>query len=355
MMKVEIIKYTLNFKFEAGTSRGTMTSKDSYFIKLYDQANPAIFGIGECSPLVGLSPDLGGDLSLAMQHAIKSISQIDNLNLNHIYDIIPSAYPALQFAFETAILDLQSGGRRILFNNDFTLSKSTIPINGLVWMGDKSTMLQRIKDKIAEGFNTIKIKIGAINFDDELDLIKHIRNEYSKDRITIRLDANGAFRPEEALGILDSLEKFDIHSIEQPIMAGNRKAMKKLCSQSPIPIALDEELIGVGERKEKIQLLENIKPAFIIIKPTLLGGLEKSKGWIELAKDRSIAWWITSALESNIGLNAIAQFTANYNIDMPQGLGTGQLFHNNIQSPLCIDRGYLNYDRREGWDILALG
>ncbi len=354
-MKVEIVKHKLNFKFVAGTSRGTMTSKDSFFIKLYDQANPAIFGIGECSPLVGLSPDLKGNLSAMIQQSIKSISQIDDLNLIHIYDIIPNTYPALQFAIETAILDLQNGGRKILFDNDFTLSKSFIPINGLVWMGDKPTMLQRIKDKISDGFNTIKIKIGAINFDDELALIKHIRNEYGKDSITIRLDANGAFHPEKALGILDCLAKYDIHSIEQPIMAGNWKAMEKLCNQSPIPIALDEELIGVGNRKEKIQLLESIKPTFIILKPTLLGGLERSREWINLAKDRSIGWWVTSALESNIGLNAIAQFTVNYKLDLPQGLGTGQLFHNNIKSPLRIDRGFLKYDSAAGWDISILG
>ncbi len=353
-MEIKIQKYSLDFRFEAGTSRGVMTSKDSYFLKLFDRDDPEIFGIWECGPLVGLSPDLSGDLQSAIEHCKSDVLEIHEINIDIVPDIISGKHPALQFALETAILDLKNGGRRILFENDFTNSIKTIPINGLVWMGDKSLMFQRIRKKIEDGFACIKIKIGAINFEDEIELLKYIRKKYSKDQITIRLDANGAFKEEEALHILNRLSKFDIHSIEQPIMAGNWEAKEKICNQSPIPIALDEELIGIVEIDLKKQLLECIKPAFIVLKPTLLGGLQKTAEWINLAKERSIGWWITSALESNIGLNAIAQFTGKYQIELPQGLGTGQLFHNNVSSPLKIQNGYLLYDQKKSWNLSNL-
>ena len=353
-MKIEIQKYRLDFRFEAGTSRGVMTSKDAYFLKLYDHEKPETFGIGECSPLAGLSPDLEGNIQAVLYNCIKTVSGIDNITLEHAKEIIPGTFPAIQFALETAIMDLQKGGRRILFENDFTKSVQTIPINGLVWMGNKELMLHRIKSKIDEGFNCIKIKVGAINLEDEFTLLKYIRDQFSPRQITIRLDANGAFHTEDALGILDRFSKYDIHSVEQPIMAGDWESMEKICDQSPIPIALDEELIGVEGNELKIQLLESIKPAYIILKPTLVGGLQQSKNWIKLATERSVGWWVTSALESNIGLNAIAQFTANYPIDLPQGLGTGQLFHNNIPSPLSIKDGYLLYDQKESWDLSNL-
>ncbi len=353
-MKVEIIKHTLDFRFDAGTSRGVMTSKDVFFLKLYDQDNSGIFGIGECSPLAGLSPDLNGDLPTALNNCVNSISSISNLHAEDINDIIPARYPALRFALETAILDLKNGGKRILYENDFTKSKKGIPINGLVWMGDKELMLSRLESKIDEGFDCIKIKVGAINFDDELALIKNIRDRFSSDQITIRLDANGAFHPDEAIRILDKYSKYEIHSIEQPIMAGNWKAMENICCQSPIPVAVDEELIGIVEKKERADLLQSIKPAYIILKPTLLGGLQQTKEWIELVSEKSVGWWITSALESNIGLNAIAQFTANYPVELPQGLGTGKLFHNNIPSPLSIRNGFLHYDQKEKWDFSIL-
>lgn len=354
LMRIEIIKYTLDFKFDAGTSRGIMRSKDAFFLKLYDKDLPEVFGIGECSPLEGLSPDLNGDLTKALDHCKNTISCFDTIKVEDVADIIPVNYPALRFALETAILDLEKGGKRILFKNKFTHSEMGIPINGLVWMGSKELMLSRLESKIDEGFECIKIKVGAINFDDELSLIANIRERFPSNQITIRLDANGAFHPEDAIGILDKFSKYDIHSIEQPIMAGNWKAMNILCNQSPIPIALDEELIGVCGTENKIQVLERIKPAYIILKPTLLGGLQQSNEWIELAEERAVGWWVTSALESNIGLNAIAQFTANYKVDLPQGLGTGQLFHNNIPSPLRIMDGYLNYDKVEKWDFSIL-
>ena len=353
-MKIEIQKYKLDFRFEAGTSRGVMTSKNSYFLKLYDQDNPQVFGIGECSPLVGLSPDLEGNLQEVFQHCITSISRIDHIKTDEINDIIPETYPALKFALETAILDLKKGGTRVLFENEFTNSTMAIPVNGLVWMGNRDLMRHRIKNKLDEGFDTIKIKVGAINIEDEIALLKYIRNQFSSGQITIRLDANGAFHANDALGVLDRFSKYDIHSIEQPIMAGDWKEMEKICDQSPIPIALDEEIIGIYKKKLRKQLLKSIKPAYIIIKPTLLGGFQQSKDWIELAKDRSIGWWMTSALESNIGLNAISQFTINYPISLPHGLGTGQLFHNNIPSPLRIKDGYLLYDQKESWNLSDL-
>ena len=241
-MKIKVLKYRLDFKFEAGTSRGVMTSKDSYFLKLYDRENPDVFGIGECSPLAGLSPDLEGDLQDTIEECSHEVQEIDRIESLHSEEIISSSYPALQFALETAILDLSNGGRRVLYKNAFTKSQQDIPINGLVWMGDKALMLQRIKSKVEEGFTCIKIKIGAINFDDELALLKYIRTKFSSDQMTIRLDANGAFEPSKAIEILDQLSKYDIHSIEQPIMAGNCT-----CPQGCLDTGVD-----VGESEDAV-------------------------------------------------------------------------------------------------------
>ena len=353
-MKIDIHKYRLDFRFEAGTSRGVMTSRDSYFIKIYHPEYPEFFGLGECAPLNGLSPDLSGDLQATMAQCIQEISKVNFAESVQFVQSIPEEYPALRFGMETALLDFKNGGKRNLFDNDFTLSKMEIPINGLVWMGEKDLMFQRLKSKIDDGFHCIKIKIGGIRFDEELALLSYIRKHFSSQEIVIRLDANGAFHHKEAPKFLEQLSKFDIHSIEQPIMAGEWQAMEKLCSQSPIPIALDEELIGVFGKKQKIQLLENIKPAYLILKPTLLGGFDHCREWINLAKERGIGWWMTSALESNIGLNAIAQFTAEYNPMLPQGLGTGQLFHNNIPSPLQMNRGFLSYNAEKNWELSSL-
>ena len=262
-MKIEIKKYQLHFRFEAGTSRGVMTTRNSWFIKLYDPDNPNVFGIGECGPLPGLSPDLKGNLEETINVCKLEISSYNQLAFEQLDQIVPSDFPALKFAFEAAIIDLQNGGNRIIFQNDFVRSNKEIPINGLVWMGDKNSMLHRINDKIHEGYRCIKIKVGAINLEDELELLQYIRSKFSTSDITIRLDANGAFTPDEALSILDRLSRFDIHSIEQPIDAGNWKVMERLCKESPIPIALDEELIGINETSQKIALLESIKPSFI--------------------------------------------------------------------------------------------
>jgi o-succinylbenzoate synthase len=353
-MQIEIKNYKMNFRFEAGTSRGVLTSKETYFIKLYEPDNPEIFGIGECAPLPGLSPDSGADLPKAFSALNKKILSATDTEVYQIIQNLPPEYPALRFGMETAWRDFKRGGNRLLFDNDFVHGLSAIPINGLVWMGDKRLMLQRLNEKIDEGYNCIKIKIGGIDFDEELELLKYIRKHFTGEEITVRLDANGAFEYEDALKRLEQLAAFDIHSIEQPIRQGNWDAMAEICARSPIPIALDEELINVYEKDIKINLLDTVKPAYIILKPTLLGGFEHCREWIMLGEERNIGWWITSALESNIGLNAIAQFAANYQLNMPQGLGTGQLFHNNIPSPLNIYNGYLRYDKQNSWDLSAL-
>ena len=353
-MKLDFKRYRLKFKFTAGTSRGTMDSKDSWILKLSDSENPEVFGLGECGPLPGLSPDFNGDVE---QEIVALKNELDSnplLTVEDVFECIPHQFPALRFALETATLDLDNGGKRVIYNNDFCSSEKVIPINGLVWMGNQSEMLDRINQKISEGYDCIKIKIGAINFEDELSLISYIRSRFDSNKVTIRLDANGAFDPENAPMILEQLNYYDIHSIEQPIMAGDWNSMEKLCDQSPIPIALDEELIGIDDVDVKRQMLESISPSYIILKPTMVGGMQKSKEWIEIAEEQGIGWWVTSALESNIGLNAIAQFTSEFNISLPQGLGTGQLYHNNIESPLIIQSATLKYDLEKSWDLSYL-
>lgn len=353
-MKIDVVKYRFHFNFRAETSRGALTFKDSYFLKLTDDQNSEISGIGECGPLPGLSPDFKEDLKSIFLHCDAAFSGLESIGLNQLKKMIPGNYPAVLFALETALMDLYNGGQRIIYNNQFYNGNLNIPINGLVWMGKKEEMQQRIETKLEEGFDCIKIKIGAINFEDELELIKYIRSKFSKEEITIRLDANGAFNPKNVISYLDQLEKYDIHSIEQPIMAGDWKAMQEVCKYAPFPIALDEELIGLHETDYKMKLLDEINPQYIVIKPSLVGGLRESEEWIQLASQRAVGWWITSALESNIGLNAIAQFTANQKLEMPQGLGTGQIYKNNIPSPLRIKNASLFYDPDKTWDMSSI-
>jgi len=350
-MIIEVIKYNLDFRFRAGTSRGTLTSKNTYFIVLRNEMNPEFFGLGECGPLPGLSPDLEGDMQEVFEHCQAAVLGLEQLGFDQLKTMIPGNYPAILFGLETALMDLLNGGKRIIYNNQFVNGHIPIPINGLVWMGDKDEMLRRIDEKISEGYRCIKIKIGSINFEDEISLLKHIRNSFSKEEMTIRLDANGAFGTKDVINYLDRLAKFDIHSIEQPIKAGNWKAMHHVCKYTPIPVALDEELIGVLDTTSKMALLDEINPQYIVIKPSLVGGLRESEEWIQLAAQRAVGWWLTSALESNVGLNAIAQFTANQKIAMDQGLGTGQLYKNNISSPLKIDQAKLRYDPNLSWNL----
>ncbi|MFV0521681.1 MAG: o-succinylbenzoate synthase [Mangrovibacterium sp.] len=326
-MKASIHKYELSFREKAQTSRETLTNRLVWYIKL--QQNNSI-GIGECAPLFGLSKETKEEVEDMLQDIISDPDYfIKNL---HLLDAIPSA----KFALETAFIDLQNGGIQKLYNNDFVAGKQGISINGLIWMNDAKHMLNQIDKKLAEGFTCIKLKIGALNFNKELELIKHIRRHFSPEQITIRVDANGGFNPEEVLVKLEQLASYQLHSIEQPIKAGNWAKLARLCENSPLPIALDEELIGINTSEDKQLLLDLINPSFLVLKPSLHGGISGCDEWIKLAEERDINWWITSYLESNIGLNAIAQWAASKALKGHQGLGTGQLFTNNIDSPLEI-------------------
>jgi o-succinylbenzoate synthase len=348
-------KFTLNFKFLAGTSRGVLTRKDTYFIKLWQQNNPHIFGIGECSVLKGLSIDDRDDYASYLGQVCTKLDDfhisIDNETL---HELISDEFPSIRFGFEMALKDLINGGKRIIYHSSFTEENTGISINGLIWMGEEEEMRNQIDAKLAQGYSCLKMKIGAIDFAKECALLEYIRKNYSQERITLRVDANGAFSPEEALEKLHILSQYGLHSIEQPIRQGQRDYMKKLCRKTPLPIALDEELIGVMNYEGKKALLKEIFPQFIILKPSLLGGFRDCLEWIEICEQLQIGWWITSALESNIGLNAISQFTATLQNPLPQGLGTGQLYTNNIESPLEIQKGKLFFQAGKEWDFQGL-
>lgn len=333
-------KHRLEFRFLAGTSRGTMSERDTYFVYL-SKKNADSIGTGEISPLSGLSIDFLPNLENIISDVCKRIENTAINSLEEIFDLIPASLPAVRFGFETAFLDLENGGKRIIYKNDFSLNQKPIPINGLVWMGDFDFMQSQLEEKLEQGFSCIKLKIGAIDFEKECNLLEFIRKRFDDSKITIRVDANGAFPANETLNKLEILSNYAIHSIEQPIMANQWYEMKRLCAETPLPIALDEELIPLVNLEDKKRMLDYIQPQFLIFKPTLLGGLQKTAEWIELCKERNIDWWITSALESNIGLNAISQFVANYNPTLPQGLGTGKLYHNNIESSLEIENGQI--------------
>jgi L-alanine-DL-glutamate epimerase and related enzymes of enolase superfamily len=339
-MKARYIHHQLQFKFPAGTSRGVLLHKPSSFLFL---ENDGIIGIGECSTI----PDLSIDPMEQYDQKLHEICQLINDGFS-VSDINLSAYPSIAFGLEMALLDLQTGGQRILFENDFSAGRSGIPINGLVWMGDRDFMQKQIREKIAAGYRCVKLKVGAIDFETELEILSGIRQQFSPEDIEIRVDANGAFKPAEALQKLQRLSAFDIHSIEQPIRQGQLEAMAELCRLSPVPIVLDEELIGINPNEE---LLKHINPAYIILKPSLLGGFKVSEEWIRLAEKNHIGWWVTSALEANIGLNVIAQWTTTLGSSMPQGLGTGQLYHNNIPSPLEIREAKLWYNVASDWSL----
>lgn len=345
MLKASFHKHNLIFKTPGGTSRGVLKTKDSWFIKIFEENNPEFFGLGEASIIRKLSIDDRPDFEEKLKWCIQNIESYHNWDKNELKE-----FPSIKFAIETAFIDLDKGGRRILFDSDFTTEKTGIPINGLVWMGSKKFMLKQIAEKIDKGFKCIKLKIGAINFEDELNLLKLIRNDFAINDLELRVDANGAFSVDEAEEKLKRLSEYGIHSIEQPIKQKQWQTMAELCSKTPIPIALDEELIGL--RPEEIPLmLDTISPQYIILKPSLLGGFTASEKFVAEAEKRDIGWWVTSALETNIGLNAIAQWTFTLNNSMPQGLGTGQLFTNNIESPLYLNGDYLYFNKSNKWDL----
>lgn len=343
MIKAKFKKYTLNFKNPSGTSRGILRTKETYFIILNDNDK---IGIGETGLFKGLSIDDVPNYEEKLAWVCKNIK---NGLQKLLFEL--SNYPSIQFGLEQAFLSLNSNDKFELFPSNFTKGKETIPINGLVWMGDKSFMKSQIKDKLASGFSCIKMKIGAIDFDTEIELLNSIRKEFSSKEIELRVDANGAFLPENALEKLNILSELDLHSIEQPIKQGQLQEMAKLCEQTPLPIALDEELIGVFSYEDKRKVIHTVNPQYIILKPSLVGGFAGSKEWVNLAEENNSGWWITSALESNIGLNAIAQFTYILQSNLPQGLGTGSLFTNNIQSPLEVKKGTLQYNNNLQWNF----
>lgn len=335
----------LKFKFPAGTSRGVLLHKPSSFLIL---EKDGFTGIGECSTI----PDLSIDPVDSYDDKLDELCRLLNNGIDPV-TIDLAKYPSIAFGLETSLLDLAAKGSKCLFPSTFTTGNKGIPINGLVWMGDKAFMEKQIREKIEAGYRCIKLKIGANDFETELEIISAIRKQFSSSDIEIRLDANGAFSPTDALDKLTRLSVFDIHSIEQPIRQQQVAAMAAICLKSPIPVVLDEELIGV-ESSNKEALLKAIHPAYIILKPSLLGGFSQSTEWIKLAEKYHIGWWITSALEGNIGLNAIAQWTATLGSAMPQGLGTGQLYHNNIPSPLMIENAELYYKPEFNWDLSTI-
>lgn len=352
-MDLSYEKYILDFRFEAGTSRGVLRQKETWFLYLRENG---ITGIGEAGPLMGLSVD---DNSQELEKKLQSVGdQISNTSLEILQDLDLKEYfglekfPSIIFALETAIADLLNGGKRLIFSNKFSYGIDRIPINGLIWMGSRQFMLEQIDKKLQEGYNCLKMKIGAIDFDTEYKILASIREKFSEEQITLRVDANGAFTEKDVFQKLERLSDFKIHSIEQPVKPGQPELMSELCAKSPVPVALDEELIGNSKFGEKKKLLETLKPPYIILKPTLLGGFKACDEWVDLAEKENIGWWITSALESNIGLNAIAQYTAGKNTgNLPQGLGTGQLYKNNINSPLVISKGELLYDSTRSWSL----
>lgn len=345
-MKASYQRYSLKFKRPSGTSRGVLTEKETWFLKLEKAGK---IGYGECGILRGLSVDDRPDYEEKLRWLCENIHRNPEELLAGLIE-----FPSIQFGLETAWQSLQAEKPFELFPSDFTQGKKAIPINGLIWMGEKSFMKEQIQQKLAEGFSCIKLKIGAIDFKAELNLLEFIRKEFPADQIEIRVDANGAFSAKEALSKLEKLSQFELHSIEQPIKQGQAEAMQKLCASTPLPIALDEELIGVFKKSAKAELLKKIQPQYIILKPSLVGGFHGSQEWIDLAENSGIGWWITSALEGNIGLNAIAQWTVLKNISMPQGLGTGSLYTNNIESPLEVIGETITYQPQKIWDLSPL-
>lgn len=351
MYHIDISERTLHFKQPAGTSRGVYTTRHSYYLTLTSDERPDVVGVGECATLPDLSCDAQPEYGETLHQICQMVEQMGCIP----YDML-RPYPSITFGLETAfaqyfalagILPPRGSEHLVgLFDTPFAHGKEGITINGLVWMGTYDEMYRRLEEKLNAGFHCVKLKIGAIDFVKELDLIKHIRKDFSKEQVELRVDANGGFTPDNAMSRLEALAQYDIHSIEQPIKQHQWSKMAELCRATPLPIALDEELIGVNVKSMKEALLDTIRPQYIILKPSLHGGMYGCGEWITLAHERGIGSWITSALESNIGLNAIAHFCAKTygpHITMPQGLGTGQLFTDNIPMPLEIEGDQLFY------------
>ena len=342
-MKIEISERTLRFKQPAGTSRGVYRTRHSYFLDMTDDRKPGIHGVGECATL----PDLSCDAIPEYESILRSVCRMVEQTKSIPYDML-RPYPSILFGLETAKAQLDANGSTALFDTPFARGDEGIRINGLVWMGTFDEMYGRLEEKLQAGFHCVKLKIGAIGFEHEIELIRHIRETFTMDQVELRVDANGGFTPENAMARLEQLARYDIHSIEQPVRQHQWEDMARFCRQSPLPIALDEELIGVNVRSMKEMLLDKIRPQYIVLKPSLHGGMKGSQEWIAIAQEYGIGSWMTSALESNVGLNAIAHFAAKTygpHVSMPQGLGTGQLFIDNIPMPLQIKGDELWYSK----------
>lgn len=337
MYTIKIVPRRLHFKQPAGTSRGIYTTRDIWILHLTSDKYPGRVGVGECAPLPNLSCDDISGYDSVLSRICAQVAEEGTFSVDSLRN-----YPSMLFGLETAFRHLETGSYA-LWNTAFSRGEAGIPINGLIWMGDYKKMLEQIENKMDTGFRCIKLKIGAINFEEELTLLRFIRSHFSAKEVELRVDANGAFSPADALDKLKRLSELELHSIEQPIRAGQWEEMARLAAETPLPIALDEELIGVNVPEDKQRLLDTIRPQYIILKPSLHGGIAGGSEWIDEAGKRNIGWWITSALESNIGLNAIAQWCATYDNPLPQGLGTGALFTDNIEMPLGIRKDCLWY------------
>lgn len=347
MRTFDIFPIVFDFKQPSGTSRGVLTQKKSWFIRLIENEQ---MGFGECSIIQNLSPDYQSD----EQYELAICQHLQKWVANNLDWFELRAFPSILFGIEMALIDLATGGKQQLFDTVFTRGEQAIRINGLIWMGTTASMKKQLSEKLESGFRCIKMKIGAISWDEELKLLRSLREEFKATDIEIRVDANGAFEPLNAKRILENLAELEVHSIEQPIQPGQWDAMAALCENSPCPIALDEELIGVVDENLQDQLFTHIKPQYLILKPSLHGGFSGTRKWIEKAQKSGIGWWITSALESNLGLNAIAQFASSYSLQLPQGLGTGNLYQSNIPSPLILTGDLLHFDPKGSFDLSIL-
>ena len=346
-MKYSYKKYSLQFKKPGGTSRGVLYEKPTYVLIGEDADGRKAFG--ECNLFSGLGSDDRPGYEEKLHEVCTQLNESGMCDVSQL-----SEWPSIVMGVETLLLDRDNGFQKIIFESPFVHNEKHIPINGLIWMGSKEAMLQQVEEKLQAGFSCLKLKIGAIDFQAELDILQFIRDRFNVTELQIRVDANGAFGTKDALIKLEQLSAFDIHSIEQPIRAGQWQEMATLVEQSPVPVALDEELIGIHTLAAKEKMIRTISPAYLILKPALAGGFVGCDEWIGLAAKYNIGWWITSALESNIGLNAIAQYTFTKNNPLPQGLGTGQLYTNNFASPLEIKNGKLFYNKTTAWDMRPL-
>ncbi len=358
-LRLRVIRRPLRFAFPARTSRGALTEHLAHYLILDDPAQPERpAGVGEASPLAGLSPDEDADFFQHLQALAARFTRaaVEEFSSEAALRLVPAVLPSVRFGLETAALDWAHGGQRVLFDTPFSRREAPLPINGLIWMGDAGFMREQIARKLAEGYSCLKLKIGALDFATELEILREIRAEAGPERLSLRVDANGAFSAAEAVEKLAALAEFDLHSIEQPIQPGQPMVLARLGRESAVPIALDEELIGLTTPAAQAELLDHVQPAFVVLKPTLLGGLAATRQWVAAAHARGIGWWLTSALESNIGLNAIAQLAAALGVDdMPQGLGTGQLYQpgDNPVSPLRAEKGLLRLVAGAAWEAVA--